>query len=181
MKATFRTALKDPRTWDRLWTGLTQVGELSNREAEIVADTARRGIADNFGHERAPNGARWAPLRPMTVAERRSGIDARGVPFRTGGEHPILQRTGDLKLSFVNPRHPRNITQVQRGPGWTGLILSAKDDPATPNRIETLHSGGTTETGNPVPPRPFIGLSTRMEEQLYKQAKNVLRGRLERV
>jgi len=167
--------------WEALWSGLADVGELSNREAEIVADTARRGIAANFEEERAPDGTPWAPLAPRTQEERRKGIDARGVPFRTGSRHPILKRTGDLKESFTDPRHPRNVTEVERGGGVTAVVLGAKDDPRTPGRIETLHAGGFTETGAPVPARPFVGLSDRHREQVEEQARRVVWQRVERL
>ena len=169
------------RRWDKFWGGLADVGRLSRREAQIVAGVARAGIRSNFEHERAPDGTPWEPLAPMTVAERRKGIDERGVPFRVGGHHPILKRTGDLQRSFTDPDHPRNVTEITQVRGLTFLVLSAEDDPKTPNRIRRLHAGGRTEDGRVVPARPFIGLSKRYEDQLYEQAGRVIRQRVERL
>lgn len=180
---------EDVARWDALWTGLGNLGELSNREAEIVADTARRGIAANFEQERAPSGTPWVPLAPMTQRQRREGIDHRGIPFRVGAAHPILKRTGDLKASFVDPRHPRNVTEIERGGGITFLLLSAEDDPDTPDRIATLHAGGTAYgmaigarmVAYEVPARPFIGLSDRDLDRVEEQAERVIWQRVERL
>jgi phage gpG-like protein len=169
------------RRWDEFWGGLADIGRLSHREAQIVVGAARAGIRSNFEHERAPDGTPWDPLAPRTVAERREGIDERGIPFRVGGHHPILKRTGDLQRSFTDPDHPRNVMEITQVRGLTFLVLSAEDDPKTPNRIKRLHAGGRTEDGAVVPARPFIGLSERYEDQLYEQADRVIRQRVERL
>jgi hypothetical protein len=117
----------------------------------------------------------------MTQAERRRGIDHRGIPFRTGAQHPILRRTGDLLASLTDPRHPRNVTASGSWNGETLIVLSAEDDPQTPGRIARLHAGGITDTGRYVPPRPFMGLSDTALDQVDTQVRAVLRGRLERV
>jgi hypothetical protein len=182
--------------WDEMWAALGAIGELTHREADIVANVVRLGIAWNFAHESAPDGTPWEPLAPRTQAERREGIDSRGIPFRTGAMHPILVRTGDLKRSFTDPDHPRHIFIVTRAPGGVEFTISAADDPATPDRIRTLHAGGHVMgiskgmrdlpagepyKGAPVPARPFVGISDQFEDQLYEQARRVLFQRLERV
>src|SRR5512145_3513614 len=93
--------LQTGERWAALWDGLAHLGELGNREAEIVAGAARQGIHQNFEREQSPEGAPWHPLAPQTQRERRAGIDHRGIPFRVAGQHPILQRTRDLLLSFT--------------------------------------------------------------------------------
>ena len=163
-----------------MWNALAHIGELSKREAEIVADTARRGIAVNFERQSAPDGTPWHPLAPMTQAERKRGIDHRGIPFRVAPQHPILRRTGDLRDSFTDPRHPRNVTQVGWWNGDTVIVLGAEDDPQTPDRIRKLHAGGLTETGRVIPPRPFVGLGDTALNQVGNQARAVLRQRIER-
>jgi len=167
--------------WVALWRGLAQLAELGKRETEIVADVARRGIAANFEREQSPSGRPWHPLAKMTQEERKKGIDHRGIPFRVGAQHPILRRTGDLLLSFTDPHHPRNVTQSGTWNGETVIVLGARDDPQTPGRIARLHAGGITETGRYVPPRPFVGLSTRALDQVDTQVRAVLRERLERL
>lgn len=167
--------------WERTWTGLAQVGDLSRREVEIIADTARRGIAANFERESAPDGTPWHPLAPQTRRQRAEGIDERGVPFRVGQAHPILVRTRDLKRSLVDPRHPRNVTEVLQGGGITHIALGADDDPLTPHRISILHGGGRTRTGGLVPPRPFMGLSGEATGQVEEQTARVVCQRVERL
>jgi hypothetical protein len=164
--------------YNDFWHNLAGIGDLGARETEIIADTARRGIHENFKREQSPDGTPWTPLAPYTQQQRRAGIDERGIPFSTGAEHPILRRTDDLLLSFVNPRHPRNITIADHD-GWnTRITLGAVDDPQTPNRIATLHAGGTTATGRIVPPRPFVGLGTKAIRQLEAQALAILTQRV---
>jgi len=195
----FGLANSSQSAWARMWVALGEIGELGKRETEIVADTGRRGIARNFERERSPEGVPWVPLAKRTQEERKRGIDARGVPFRVAPLHPILQRTRDLLLSFTDPRHPRNITEVDREIGATLITLSAEDDPKTPNRIATLHAGGTVQSaqaqlafgpgwttglaprGAWVPPRPFVGLSQDALAQVNEQVVRVLHQRLERL
>lgn len=167
--------------YEKFWNDLAAIAELSPREAEIIADTARMGIHENFKREAAPDGTSWQPLAPQTQQQRREGIDDRGVAFRTGAEHPLLRRTDDLLQSFINPRHPRNITGITRADGSTRITLGAVDDPRTPNRIANLHAGGLTETGRVIPPRPFIGLGSKAQRQLQAQALAILTQRVDRL
>ena len=174
--------------WVDFWWELNRIAEFGAREAEIVADTARRGIAENFEYERAPDGTPWEPLAPMTREVRAEGIDHRGVPFRVGEAHPILVRTRDLKLSFTDPSHPRNVTEYKRWPFRTHIALSAEDDPRTPDRIATLHSGGVARSlglggivERVVPARPFVGLSRRAWSRVDEQIRRILSQRVKRL
>ncbi len=190
----FRIEMNPDETarWGAFWLGLAEIAELGPRETEILADVGRRAIAANFEREQSPEGQPWEPLAPMTQRQRAMGIDYRGIPFRVSPHHPILVRTQDLKLSFTDPRHPRNITAVERAAGKTMITLSAVDDPETPGRIALLHAGGYTQPrwflgagwgikAHYVPPRPFIGFSDLYEAQLEAQAANIIIGRLERL
>ena len=173
--------LEQNAEYEAFWRHLATIGELGPREAELVADTGRQGIHENFKREQSPDGVPWAELAPMTQRERRKGVDHRGRPFRAGAAHPILRRTDDLLESFTNPRHPRNVTAVTTASGETRIVLSATDDPQTPNRIANLHAGGLTETGRVIPPRPFIGLSTRAQQHLLAQTVALLAQRVKRL
>lgn len=173
--------LQTGERWAALWDGLARLGELGNRETEIVAGAARQGIHQNFEREQSPEGVPWHPLAPQTQRERRAGIDHRGIPFRVGGQHPILQRTRDLMLSLIDRGHSRNVTQVEVAGGSTAIVLGAKDDPQTPERIAKLHAGGLTASGRVIPARPFVGLSDAALLQVENQTRAILRQRLERV
>ena len=173
--------IKDRAKWENFWRALSKLGDLGNLELEKVADAGRRAVSQNFEREAAPDGTPWHPLAPLTQKIRRQGIDERGVPFRVAGAHPILVRTKDLRQSFENPDHPRNITEIRRLPGSIRITLGAKDDPKTPNRIATLHAGGTTPEGNRVPARPFIGMSRDAEERVDDTARYVIDERVKRL
>jgi phage gpG-like protein len=175
------TARLEKRTMRHFWEALAKVPALGNKEVEKIAGAARAGVGLNFSRESSPDGTPWAALAPMTEKERASGIDERGVPFRVAPAHPILVRTRDLKRSFTDRGHPRNITHVRRGDDTIQVTLGAQDDPATPDRIATLHSGGKTSTGRLVPARPFVGLSAPAMERVDRTARYVLDERAKRV
>jgi len=170
--------LEKDDSYTEFWKGLEGLAGLGPREAEIVADTARQGIHENFKREQSPDGTPWPELAPMTQDERRDGIDDRGVRFSTGAKHPILRRTDDLLLSFIDPRHPRNITITHRESHNTRIALSATDDPRTPNRIENLNSGALPTPWRIIPARPFVGLSSKSRAQLLKQTMAILHHRI---
>ncbi len=175
------TARLDTKAMRHFWTSLAQLPALGNREVEKIAGAARAGVGLNFIRETSPDGTPWAALAPMTERERASGIDERGIPFRVAPAHPILVRTKDLKRSFVERQHPRNITHVARGDDTIQVTLGAQDDPATPDRIATLHSGGKTSTGRLVPARPFVGLGAPALDRVDRVARYVLDERAKRV
>lgn len=180
----------DRDSWIEMWDSLGGIGGLSHREAQIVADVGRRDMASHFEHERSPDGEPWQPLAPFTQEQRGYGIDSRGVQFRTGRRHPIQVRTGDLKRSFTDPTHPRNVTEIFAPSGQTFISLGAEDDPQTPGRIATLNFGGTVYGSlgpddppreREVPARPWIGLSDSGEAQVDAQTRALLTQRLERI
>lgn len=189
MRFTIGLSPDDAGRWAQMWTGLAGVGDLANREVEILADVARRDIAGHFESERSPEGIPWAPLAPMTQRQRKWGIDQRERPFRVGAAHPILVRTRDLKLSLTDPHHPRNVTDVHRATGLVSVSLGAEDDPETPARIATLHGGGEAVSigrgaqfiAREVPARPFMGLSETGLVRLERQTSALLDQRLERI
>lgn len=111
--------------------------------------------------------ARWAPLRPSTVADRlRRGY---------GGAHPILQRTGTLYTGVTSRGAPGNVFEV--GPNY--LVIG------TTVPYAVYHNSSAPRTSN-LPRRPIIGLSnerkgwaghestvvTRLREYVYKQIRD---------
>lgn len=181
MKLTIRARLANRAALRGFFAGLGQVPDLGNKEVRKIAGAGRAGVGLNFTRQTSPDGEPWVPLAPMTQNIRKRGIDARGIPFRVAPKRPILVRTKDLRQSFENPNHPRNITHIARSGGRIQVSLGAQDDPATPDRIKTLHSGGKTPTGRIVPPRPFVGWSAPALERLHKSTVYVLDERAKRV
>lgn len=179
MELLIRGRLRRSRAWKELWADLAAIAHLSGRQIASLAKTARAGIFDNFRREQSPAGVPWHPLAPMTQRERESGIDSRGIPFNVGAEHPILRRTDDLRDSFTDPTHPRNVTDITTDESLTVIELGAVDDPKTPGRIANLHAGGRTDEGREIPARPFIGLSGAAMRQLQRQTEGIFMKRLE--
>lgn len=189
--------IADGPRWERFWRDLATLGELGPREAVLLADAGRRGLALNWERESSPDGGRWVDLRPFTQRERRRlGFAAR---------HPILQRTGDLKESFTEPGHSRHIYQVGHWDGSTVVVIGARENPATPGRIPLLNNGGAiagplvgmpaggaklerymsrggvTRGGRRVAPRPFIGFSETATRWIEWQADAIILQRVARL
>lgn len=160
------------RRFKETWDGIVGLLNLGNRELEKIADAGRMGFALNFATE-SGGGAKWPPLAPMTVEERQS--------LGFAGEHPILQRTGALKLSLTDPRHPLNVTDVSTHGGYSyieriNIELGSMDD-----RFPILHAGGTTDLGYHVPPRPMTVLADAAIQRLETSIIFVIEERWKRL
>lgn len=114
------------------------VARFGPAERRKVADRVRLGIARNFTRE-GPEGWPWAALARRTVEERRS----LGFP----GEHPILQRTRDLKRSWTEASHPHHREGWGSFGGMTVLAVSSSDP-----RVPRLTEG---DWNPPMPERPM--------------------------
>ena len=155
------------QTPDETWDRIENLPMLGRKERHKIAEAARLGIAWNFAHESA-GGDAWAPLAPMTVGIRRS--------LGFAGEHPILQRTRELKLSLVDETHPLNYYLEDDTAGDLVMQFGSLDD-----RFPLLHAGGTTEDGHPVPPRPMTVLGEQAIGRLADTILYVIRERARRI
>lgn len=101
---------------------------------------------DNFTSEGGGFGgwSSWAPLADSTVAER--------ARLGYGGEHPILQRTGQLMESLTTEGAPGNVFEV----GPNSLTVG------TEVYYAPFHQFGTRK----MPSRPVVGLSWDMQSQI---------------
>lgn len=136
------------------WDMITAIMDLGNRERHKIAEAVRLGFSWNFAHESA-GGEPWPHLAPMTINIRRH--------LGFAGEHPILQRTKELKRSLVEAGHPLHLyIEEEPAPGDLVMEFGSLDD-----RFPLLHAGGTTEDGHPVPPRPMTVLGDQSIERLY--------------
>jgi len=117
------------QTPDEAWEMIENLLNLGLRERHKIAEAARLGIAWNFAHESA-GGQPWAPLAPMTVGIRRE--------LGFAGQHPILQRTRELKSSLVDETHPLNV-YIEEEPqeGDIHMEFGTSD-----SRFPLLHAGG---------------------------------------
>lgn len=164
---------KKKRHWEQFWANVAALGELSKREAGLLADAGRRGLALNWENERSPDGGRWHPLAKFTQEQRRS--------LGFAAKRPILKRTGDLRDSFTSAGNPRNISDVGHLPGGVVVVIGAKENPSTPGRIQLLNYGGYTSAGHIVPARRFIGFSKQALDWIGSQANNIVDQRVERL
>lgn len=109
-----------------------------DRVERKVGDYIRQKFARNFTEEGHPD--KWVALAPMTVQQRRR--------LGFGGEHPILQRTRELKRSVVERGHQYNLSQVTTGRTKITLVLGSTDP-----RFVALHAGTSR-----IPARPMVVL-----------------------
>lgn len=155
-------------TPDAVWDGIEGLMRLGNRETHKIAEAIRLGIAWNFAHESA-GGEPWASLAPMTVGIRRS--------LGFAGEHPILQRTRELKRSLVEAGHSLHICLVDLDQaGDLNIEIGSADE-----RFPLLHAGGVTEEGHLVPARPMTVLGTEAIVRLRDTIEYVLHERWQRL
>lgn len=135
-----------------------------------VGDIVRSLFERRFDNEGGP-GSRWVELHPTTIDER----EEEGY----GPAHPILQREGEYKMSFIDQGGFDNIeTLITRGNGWT-LELGSGDW-----RVGELEGGRSAPTF--MTPRPVTLLEDSEEseigdvlDRLFQQAAddmNMLRG-----
>lgn len=154
------------------WDGIVGLLNLGHRELEKIADAGRMGIALNFTTESA-GGEKWPPLAPWTVSERQE--------LGFAGEHPILVRSGSLKLSLTNPRHPLNLTDVSTHGGYSYIERIHIELGSLDERFPILHVGGITDEGYYIPPRPMTVLGDVAISRLHDTIIYVIEERWKRL
>lgn len=130
------------------------------RMTRNVGEAVREGFADNFADESSGAGG-WAQLAPSTVEDR----IRQGFP----GAHPILERTGDYRRSFVDEGDPDHIHRVRvlAMQGWE--MEEGSNDP----RVAWLEGGTTT-----IPPRPVTILTRGAERRVYETLDTAYRAHM---
>lgn len=109
---------------------------------ESLVDSTRR----RFGAQASPDGQRWAPLRPATLARKRRNRDK------------VLTERGYLRR-YIQYRVSPNAVEI----GSTRIYSATHQFGASRGQF------GTTKTGSPIPwgeipARPFLGLSERDQD-----------------
>lgn len=108
----------------------------TREDMQPIQDVIRANFAANFAGE-VGDDARWAPLAPRTIRER----IARGYP----GTHPILERSGEYRRSFVEGDHPQHYSSAAAAGGrW--LI----EEGSTDERGDRLEFGDYRTPARPV-------------------------------
>ena len=138
------TLTADRNPFDDLIDFLNRVENPGSGERSKVAIAITRGFAENFSNQQSGDGARWEPLAPMTVFQRRQ--------LGFAGERPILVRTGTYRASWVQAGAPGHVEVFERtGSGWV-LEVGSEDE-----RVEEL-SRGRSGPLFPMPGRPVLPL-----------------------
>jgi hypothetical protein len=118
--------------------GLDQMGKPpTSTQLRTVTDAIRAQYARAFAGEGPIQGGKWAALAPSTVRERIS----KGFP----GSHPILQRTGSYRESWVNRNWPAHIEDYQETAGGWQVSVGSQD-----YRTKWLEKGGARLPARPV-------------------------------
>jgi len=115
------------------------VAKMSGDDIGRIGGPVRRGFEYNFQSESSAEGP-WGELAKRTQEER----EDLGFPPK----HPILQRTGKYKASWVERGHPLNMEDVYRFDDFeTALyVVLSSEDP----RVVPLSAGVEGRVGDPV-------------------------------
>lgn len=124
---------------DRMVTRLLRP---TRQQLAPVQEAIREGFNENFITESA-GGTPWDQLAFDTVVER--------VLLGFPGAHPILQRTGNYRSSFVDGINADHISEIDYRLGEISLFEGSNDD-----RVPLLELGAGR-----VPARPVLEMSHR--------------------
>lgn len=130
---------------------LKRLESLGNPPASAVRSVQaaiRAGFAQVFDSEGAAGEAPWAELAAATQRERRR----LGFP----PAHPILERTGDYRASFVQEGHAHHISEWDAGGGMWRIAEGSDDYRAK------YHEPG----GDIIPRRSVVTLGPGIEAQI---------------
>ena len=106
----------------------------------IGGDTLRDAFDLNFAAE----GPGWTPLARRTVEERKR--------LGYGGDHPILEREGNLRNSVTDANDSNHIEEVVRVKEGVIHLHMGSSHP----EYDLLHYGGPNQYGYWVPGRPMM-------------------------
>ena len=127
---------------------LEALGNPPPAAVEAVQEAIRAGFAEVFDSEGAAGGAPWAQLAEATRRERQR----LGFP----PAHPILERTGDYRVSFTNEGHADHISEWSAGGGVWRIAEGSSDYRAK------YHEPG----GDIIPRRSVTALGAGIEAQI---------------
>lgn len=129
----------DARTSREVDEFIRRIEELVNPGADAIRpiqEAVRAGFDLNFAGERGDD-APWAQLAQFTQRER----ERLGFP----PQHPILQRTGAYRRSFVEGEHPQHVSEWSASGGRWRIEEGSRDE-----RAEHLEFGAWNMPARPV-------------------------------
>lgn len=152
-------SFKQSSSTDQEFRELEQVVKNLRRlpEAKLkpVQRSIRAGFAQNFATESA-GGVPWQSLAPSTIKER--------ILLGYGGAHPILQRTGAYRASFVNEFDGDHVSTIEQSDGKT-TIGEGSDNP-----LVKFHEQG----GARIPQRQVLALSGNAQEHVNRELTDMV-------
>ena len=113
----------------------------TRQQLQPVQEAIRAGFAENFDTESA-GGRPWAQLALSTVIER--------VLLGYPGEHPILQRSGNYRSTFVDGGNAEHISDIDYQAGMTSVFEGSA------NEMVPWHEDGNDK----LPARPVLVMSS---------------------
>lgn len=138
---------------DELENFFKRLQKPNKKALSSVSDAIRDGFSENFQDEQSGDGDRWEPLAPKTISERKR----LGYP----GEHPILERSGEYRDTFVSPSNPDHIDELTGDSTGFRINVGSGSDKLFP-----LETGGVVRIDDSyvfVPARPVVQLGSEQE------------------
>ena len=114
----------------------------TKQQLQPVQEAIRAGFAENFDTESA-GGQPWAQLALFTVIER--------ILLGYPGLHPILQRSGSYRSTFVDGGNAEHISDIEYQAGVTSVFEGSS------NVMVEWHEDGNDK----LPARPVLVMSSR--------------------
>lgn len=156
---------------------------------DVFEDIVRRGFAYNFSVEGVPSSP-WAELAPRTQREREEMLkqEMGGLVEGFTPTHPILQRTGKYRQSWVEKTDPDALSLTERPEANTLFMYIGSSD----DRVPKLSSGfgasmaeAMAATGQAysqsvweelgvIPTHPWGNIPPRPVNELFEQYEGIL-------
>lgn len=119
-------------------------------------------LTDLFDMNFAAEGPLWANLATRTQEEREQlGYDP---------DHPILERTGHLRMSVTDRSHPDHFEEIQMVADGVIHLYEGSNHP----NFDLLHAGGMNDQGRLVPARPMTVVHDFQMDHLQRALERIV-------
>lgn len=181
--------------------------KLGRHSKRRVIDPILEGFRHNFEIEGSAEG-QWAQLADWTKAERKGLLGSPGLVSGFGEDHPILQRFGDYRASWIDRDSEYHLEEwkaphtIPLGGGRSYVLpIIEVHVGSTDPRVEVLSSGkrefevdveqewhpdmweeeAEMEGMGSIPPRPVHPILSEFETQLGSRLDQIYRHEAERI
>jgi len=153
---------QNQQQWAAIQRAVDNLLRPTKQQLQPVQEAIRAGFAENFDTESA-GGQPWAQLALSTVIER--------VLLGYPGEHPILQRSGNYRSTFVDGGNAEHISDIDYQAGLTSVFEGSA------NEMVPWHENGNAK----LPARPVLVMSSRaidgIGDSVNRMISEILNGR----